>query len=46
VTLTTYSPDGSALGTTTQPFDTMFALRNITADRWLTTDTPASATAD
>ena len=46
VVLTTYSPDGHARGSTTQPFETLFSLRNITADRWLTTDTPPSVTAD
>jgi hypothetical protein len=46
LTLTTYSPDGRAAGTTTQPFDTVFSLRNVTSERWLTTDTPSSATAD
>jgi len=46
VTLATYSPDGRQIDSTTQPFDTLFALRNITADRWLTTDTPSSATPD
>lgn len=46
VTLATYSADGRRVGTTTESFDTLFALRNITADRWLTTDTPPAATAD
>ena len=44
VTLTTYSPDGEQLDRTQQPFATTFSLRNITADRWLTTDTPTSST--
>ena len=46
VTLTTYSPDGGADSTTRQPFETLFSLRNVTSDRWLTTDTPSSTTAD
>jgi hypothetical protein len=44
VTLTTYSPEGEQLDRTEQPFATTFSLRNITADRWLTTDTPTSST--
>lgn len=46
VTLTTYSPDGTRRGATSQPFDTLFSLRNVTSERWLTTDTPSSATAN
>jgi hypothetical protein len=44
VTLTTYSPVGEQLDRTEQPFATTFSLRNITADRWLTTDTPTPST--
>ena len=39
VTLTTYSPDGQT-DRTEQAFATTFSLRNITSDRWFTTDTP------
>jgi len=46
VTLTTYSTDGREQSSTTQPFDTLFSLRNVTSDRWLTTDTPSSSTGD
>ncbi|HZI44234.1 MAG TPA: hypothetical protein VFD53_03375, partial [Ilumatobacter sp.] len=45
VTLTTYSPDGQT-DRTEQAFATTFSLRNITADRWLTTDTPSADNAD
>jgi hypothetical protein len=44
VTLTTYSPEGEQLDRTDKPFATTFSLRNITADRWLTTDTPTPST--
>ena len=44
VTHVTYSPSGEQLGSTEQPFATTFSLRNITADRWLTTDTPTPST--
>jgi hypothetical protein len=44
VTLTTYSPVGEQLDRAEQPFATTFSLRNITADRWLTTDTPTPST--
>jgi hypothetical protein len=43
VTLTTYSRSGEQVDTATQPFDTLFSLRNIASDRWLTTATPSPA---
>ena len=46
VTLTTYSPNGSPKTATTQAFDTLFSLRNVSSERWLTTDTPSSTTAN
>ena len=46
VTLTTYSPDGQQTDRTEQPFATTFSLRNMTSDRWLTTDTPSADEAD
>ena len=46
VTLTTYSPDGQQTDRTEQPFATTFSLRNITSDRWLTTDTPSADKTD
>jgi Na+-translocating ferredoxin:NAD+ oxidoreductase RnfD subunit len=44
VTLTTYSPGGEQVDRTEQAFETTFSLRNITSDRWLTTDTPSPPT--
>jgi Na+-translocating ferredoxin:NAD+ oxidoreductase RnfD subunit len=46
VTLTTYSPDGQRTDRTEQPFATTFSLRNMTSDRWLTTDTSSADKAD
>jgi hypothetical protein len=46
VTLVTYSPDGTQHATTTRPFETLFSLRELSSGRWLTTDTPASASND
>ena len=46
VTLTTYSPGGEPTEETSTPFDTLFALRNVTSDRWLTTATPSAAITD
>jgi hypothetical protein len=43
VTLVTYSPDGAPGEVAEQPFDTLFSLREITSDRWFTTDTPSSS---
>ncbi len=35
VTIETYDSSGSMQSTTTEPFDTMFAVRRATGDRWL-----------
>jgi hypothetical protein len=43
VTFTTYSPDGEQVARAEQPFAATFSLRNLTSDRWLTTDTPSSS---
>jgi hypothetical protein len=40
VTRVTYSPTGARLGSTEQAIEVMFALRETTSGRWLTTGTP------
>jgi hypothetical protein len=46
VTRVTYAPDGTRRGATTEPFETLFSLREISSGRWLTTDTPAPPSGD